>query len=348
MTKLWSRSLTFSLVLYSFASAPLFAQAPAGPLPNDPAATASNSQAGIILGTVTDINDSPVPGATVSLRGSDPGDVRSVTTNEGGFFEIRDVEPGRPYEVSINAAGFAQWDSPAVTLEPGQSKILDVSKLRIEEVETSVKVTPESSDEIAIEQVKAAEKQRVFGIIPGFYAVYDPNPAPLNLKLRMSLALKLSRDPFTLAGVAVLAGVGQATNHPAYVQGLKGYGERFAANYANSVSAFMFDGVIIPSILHQDPRYFYKGTGSTKSRVLHALGSLLIAKGDNGRWQPNYSSVGGDLAAAGISNLYYPKSSRGIGLVLQGFAINSAIHVGVRLMDEFFFRPSGASQTVNH
>ena len=72
-----------------------------------------------------------------------------------------------------------------------------------------------------------------------------------------------------------------------------------------------------------------------------ALGSLVIAKGDNGRWQPNYSSVGGDLAAAAISNLYYPKSARGIGLVLQGFAINSMIHAGVRLMDELFFRPAG-------
>ena len=146
----------------------------------------------------------------------------------------------------------------------------------------------------------------------------------------------------------MLAAIGQATNHPAYVQGAKGYAERFAANYTNSVSDFMFNGVILPTILHQDPRYFYKGTGSKESRVLHALGSLLIAKGDNGRWQPNYSSVGGDLAAAAISNLYYPKSSRGIGLVLQGFAINSMIHAAVRLMDEFFFRPAGTSQYVNH
>jgi hypothetical protein len=348
MIKLWRHTLAFALVLSAFASAPLFAQAPAGPLPNDSAVTASSSQAGIILGTVTDINDFPVPGATVSLRGSDSSDVRSVTTNESGFFELRDVEPGRPYQVSIDAAGFAEWNSPALTLEPGQSKILDVSKLQIQEVQTLVKVTPESSQEIAIEQVKTEEKQRVLGIIPGFYAVYDANPAPLNFRLRMSLALKLSRDPFTLGGVAMLAAIGQATNHPAYVQGLKGYAERFGASYANSVSDFMFDGVILPSILHQDPRYFYKGTGSKQARVLHAIGSLLITKGDNGRMQPNYSSIGGDLASAAISNLYYPKSGRGVGLVLQGFAINSVIHAGVRLMDEFFFRPAGASQYVNH
>jgi carboxypeptidase family protein len=348
MTRLWSLSVAFAVLLCSFASASLRAQAPAGPLPSDPAETAGSSQTGIILGTVTDLNDSPVPGATVALQGSDAGDIRSVTTNESGFFEIRDVEPGLPYKVIIRAAGFSEWDSPAVTLEPGQSKILDVSKLQIQEVQTLVKVTPETSEQIAIEQVKTEEKQRVLGIIPGFYAVYDPNPAPLTGKLRISLALKLSRDPFTLAGVAVLAGIGQATNHPAYVQGAKGYAERFGASYANSVSDFMFDGVILPAILHQDPRYFYKGKGSTQSRALHAFASLLIAKGDNGRLQPNYSSVGGDLASAAISNLYYPKSSRGMGLVLQGFAINSAIHAGVRLLDEFFFRPSAAAAYVNH
>ena len=139
MIKLWRLTLVFALIVCAFASAPLFAQAPAGPLPNDPAVTASSSQAGIILGTVTDINDSPVPGATVSLHGSDSSDVRSVTTNESGFFELREVEPGRSYQVSINAAGFAEWDSPALTLEPGQSKILDVSKLQIQEVQTLVK-----------------------------------------------------------------------------------------------------------------------------------------------------------------------------------------------------------------
>ena len=160
------------------------------------------------------MNDAPVSGAIVALRGSDDGEVRSVTTNESGFFEIRDVEAGRTYGVSIRAAGFAEWDSPAVTLDPGQSKILDVSKLRIEEVQTVITVTPESAEEIATEQVKTAEKQRGFGIIPNFYAVYESNPAPLTTKLKFSLSLKVARDPFTLAGVAMLAGVGQAANNP--------------------------------------------------------------------------------------------------------------------------------------
>jgi hypothetical protein len=317
------------------------AQRSAGQDPSGPSNQPQNPQAGIIVGTVTDMNDAPVPGASVTLQGSDPGDVRSVTTNESGFFEIRDVEPGRPYQVSIRAAGFAEWDSPAVTLEPGQSKILDVSKLQIQEVQTIITVTPETSEEIATEQVKAAERQRGFGVIPNFYAVYASNPAPLTAKLKFSLALRVARDPVTLAGVALLAGSEQAANHPQYVQGAKGYGERFGAAYANGFTDIMFDGVVFPVLLHQDPRYFVRGRGTTQSRVVHALSSLVITRGDNGRLQPNYSSLGGDLASAAISNLYYPKANRGVGLAFQGFAINSAIHVAVRMLDEFVFRPSG-------
>ncbi len=79
------------------------------------------------------------------------------------------------------------------------------------------------------------------------------------------------------------------------------------------------------------------------SRTLHALKSLVVAKGDNGRLQPNYSSIGGDLASAAISNLYYPRSERGAGLVLQGFAVNTIIHAAIRMLDEFVFRPGRAS-----
>ena len=67
---------------------------------------------------------------------------------------------------------------------------------------------------------------------------------------------------------------------------------------------------ILPSILHQDPRYFYKGTGSITSRALYAISTVVICRGDNGRWQPNYSNVAGNLISAGISNLYYPASNR--------------------------------------
>jgi hypothetical protein len=376
VTKRWHISVTFILVLPVFTLLAL-AQTTAPSLSGDPTARSSTQEMrgpspqkyqpqqpnqphspspppqeqnsgqgapvpprGSIVSTITDVNDDPVLGATVVLQGPVASYRRTVATNDNGFFEIRDVAPGIPYHVSISAKGFANWESPVFILDPSQYKILDVSKLRIEEVQTTVTVSPESFEESALQQVKIEEKQRGFGIIPNFFEVYGPNPAPLSAKLKFSLAFRFARDPFSVARVAVLAGVGQATNTPNYVQGAKGFSERFGANYANSFTQIMIGGAVLPSFLHQDPRYFYQGTGTNKSRAVHAISNLFITKGDNGRSQPNYSSLGGDLASAAISTFYYPESNRGAGLFLQNFAVNSAAHMAFRLLEEFVFRPS--------
>jgi len=87
----------------------------------------------------------------------------------------------------------------------------------------------------------------------------------------------------------------------------------------------MIGGAILPSLLHQDPRYFYQGTGTTKSRVLHAVSFPFICRGDNGRLQPNYSTIGGDLGSAAIANAYYPASNRGLGLFFGNFLIGTPL-----------------------
>jgi hypothetical protein len=165
--------------------------------------------------------------------------------------------------------------------------------------------------EVAQEQVKIEETQRVLGIIPNFYVSYVPNAAPLSAKQKFQLAARTVVDPFTLVVVAGTAGVEQWQNHfIGYGQGLQGYAKRFGANYADTVSGTFIGGAILPSILKQDPRYFYKGTGSFHSRFVYAVGMAFICKGDNGRWQPNYSNILGNIAAGGISNLYYPSEDR--------------------------------------
>jgi hypothetical protein len=153
--------------------------------------------------------------------------------------------------------------------------------------------------------------------------------------MKFQLALKVSYDPVTIGGVALTAGLRQAANSPNYPQGAKGYGERFGATAADGFSDIMIGGAILPTLLHQDPRYFYQGTGTTKSRIRHAVLSPFIARGDNGKWGPNYSSVGGDLASSALSNLYFPKSNRGAGLVFSQFAIGTAERVGASLAQEF-------------
>jgi hypothetical protein len=305
-------------------------------------------QTGTIVGNVTNVNDDAVPGASVVLEGPAPRDGRTAVTDDNGFFQLNDLEPGTPCRVTISAERFAKWTSPVITLSPGQHLILTGAKLQIAEVvNVTVASSPVSLEEIATEQLKIEEKQRVFGIIPNFYVVYDHDAVPLTSKLKFRLALKTSFDPVTIAGIAVVAGIKQAGDTPNYVQGAKGYGERFGAIAGDGFSDIMIGGAILPSLLHQDPRYFYQGTGTTKSRLLHALSNAFICKGDNGRLQPNYSSIGGDLASAAIANAYYPASNRGVGLLLGNFLTGTGERMLGSVVQEFLlgrFTSKGKNQ----
>ena len=290
----------------------------------------------IVVGTVTAVNGDPVPDAAVVLESAD--DRRTVTANDDGYFEFHDVKSGVPCQLKINAEGFSEWTSPPVTLEPSQFKILSDIRLRVQLAPTTVNVS-QTPVEIATEQVQIEEKQRILGFIPNFYVVYDPDPEPLSAKLKFRLALRVARDPITTVGVAFLSGVQQAGNTPDYGQGAKGYSKRFSANAADGFINIMIGGAILPSILRQDPRYFYQGTGTKKSRFLHAAVHPFVCRGDNKKWQPNYSSMGGDLAQSAISNIYYPPSNRGAGLVLTNFGISTAERVAISLAQEFVIRP---------
>lgn len=95
---------------------------------------------------------------------------------------------------------------------------------------------------------------------------------------------------------------------------------------------------VFPTILKQDPRYFYRGTGSTRSRILYSLGNAVISKGDNKRWQPNYSGILGSFATGGISYLYYPPNDRSAELVVQNSLIRIAESAVAGVFQEFVFR----------
>jgi len=288
---------------------------------------------GTILGTVTDVSGGTVPGATVVLQDSDSQGRKTVTTDGNGFFRIAQIEPGISYRITFSAQGLQAWTSPGVTLDAGQVKILN-AQLRLPPEETRVQVTYDPV-EVATEQVKNEEKQRVFGIVPNFYVVYDRDPQPLTAKLKFKLATKVATDPVTFAGVAFMASVNQAADTPNYGQGWESYGKRLGATAANGLTDIMIGGAILPSLLHQDPRYFYQGTGSTTSRLRHAMLSPFIARGDNGKSQPNYSSVGGDLASSAIANSYYPAPDRGTAAILSSFAISTAERVAASVAQEF-------------
>jgi hypothetical protein len=294
------------------------------------------AEAGHITGTVTDVNGGTVPGATVILEGSVLKYSLTLVSNENGFFEINQLVAGT-YRVTISAPEFANWTSRDIILKPGQYVILPDAKLHIAGAVTTITVASSaaSPEELSNEQVKILEQQRVFGVIPNFYVSYDQNAAPLTSKSKFQLAAKVMVHPVTFIGVGVIAAAEQAGDHMDYPQGWKGFGQRYGAVYANGLTDIMIGGAILPSLLHQDPRYFYQGTGTTRSRILHALKSPFVCKGDNGRWQPNYSTIGGDLASAAISNTYYPASNRGVGFVFGNFLLGTGQRAAADLAQEF-------------
>jgi hypothetical protein len=292
-------------------------------------------QMGSIIGTVTDVNGDTVALAKVVLAGPNPNDLHTALTNDNGFFEFHDVRPGVSYLVIISGAGFADWQSQQITIMPSQSKILTGIRLRVATARTTVKVTAASEVQVATEQVKQQEKQRVFGIIPNFYVAYGPNVLPLTAKLKFRLAFRTAIDPVTFLGMAVVAGAQQAGDTPDYGQGAQGYAKRYGADTVDGFTDIMIGGAILPSLLHQDPRYFFQGTGTVKSRLRYAISNPFVCKGDNGKWQPNYSSIGGDLASAAISNIYYPESNRGVGKTFTSFAINTGARAVTSLAQEF-------------
>ena len=180
----------------------------------------------------------------------------------------------------------------------------------------------------------------MLGIIPNFYVSYVPDAVPLAPKQKFQLAWKSTVDPFTFVGAAALAGVQHARGaFSGYGPGVQGYAKRFGADYATVLSGTYIASAILPTLLKQDPRYFYKGTGSTRSRFLYALANTVICKGDNKSWQLNYSGILGNFASGGISYFYYPTNDRSATqLVLQ----NSLIRIGetslARVLQEFVVR----------
>jgi len=293
----------------------------------------ANTRTGSVLGTVVDTSDDPVPDATVVLQ-RPTGERLTVVTRDDGSFAFHNVTAGIAYQVTVTAEGFAEWTS-SIAVEPGQEKTLADVKLRILAVQRAVTVSY-SEKEVAAQQFKAEEQQRVLRFIPNLYVTYEPHPEPLTPGMKFHLAYKSLTSPVFFGRVIGWAGVEQAADTPSqWRQGAQGYGKRAGAGFADATTGGLIGNAILPSLLHQDPRYFYQGNGAKKSRALHAVLAPFICKGDNGATQPNYSALGGSLISYSISTAYYPSSDRNAEHVFRGFGIDIGLHVAGSLAQEF-------------
>jgi hypothetical protein len=286
-------------------------------VPNAPSTQLLSSST--LSGVVQDVGATPVSGADVTIEG--PGGLkRTVVTDEDGAYQFSGLPAGE-FTIFVKTEGLEDGEAK-VQIALQEHKVLPEFELKVQTAMFQVDAI--SQEQMAEQQIKQEEQQRLLGIMPNFYVVYDQNFAPLTTKQKYKLAAMATIDPVTIGIAGLSAGVQQAQNtYAGYGQGFSGYAKRFGANYANVAVGNFLGGAVFPSWLHQDPRYFYKGTGTVWSRTWYAFVSCVRSKGDNGEWQPAYASVLGDVASGAASYAYYPASDRsGAKLLLENSALS--------------------------
>ena len=293
---------------------------------------------GRIAGTVLDAGGAVIQDVQVTLTDKTEATHRVMTVDSTGAFAFVGLPPGT-YKVTITLPGGEPSAVTDVVLSEGQARVLPIVTSKTPTTSTTVQVTA-NVNEVAEAQVKEAEKQRVLGVFPNFYTSYIWNSAPMTPKLKFQLALRSTVDPVSILVASGVAGAEQWHNtFPGYGPGWDGYGQRLGAAYADTVVGAFVSRAILPTAFHQDPRYFYRGTGSASSRAIYALKQTFVARGDDGRTEPNYSHLVGSFVAAGISNIYRAPSDRSANLTFRdGLIVTGSNAVG-NLLREFLSRP---------
>ncbi len=288
-----------------------------------------------ISGTVLDSNGSEVQDAEIELKSLSGTENRNGQSGSNGEFTFTGL-PAGDFRLTVSGRGWKMYVSPEIELRAGEFRIVPDVVLSLS-TSSVVRVTA-SPAELSEEQVQIAEQQRILGVFPNFYTSFDWNAAPLEAKQKYQLAFRSITDPVEFAGPAFVAGFEQASNvFPGYGEGAEGYAKRYGAAYANSLTARLFSNAVYPSLFHQDPRYFYKGSGTFRSRALYAMSAALFTRSDNGRKELNYSYILGTFTSGGLSNLYYPPENRGALLTFTNGLAEIAGDAGANLVREFVF-----------
>jgi hypothetical protein len=181
--------------------------------------------------------------------------------------------------------------------------------------------------------------KRIFWIIPNFMTANDQpeNKGPLTPKEKFDIAWHQFWDVSAHFGNVLQAAISQAANGlPHYGQGWGAFGERYLAQEGDQFTGSMLIYGVLPTALHQDPRYFRKGRGKALSRIAYAASRVVIARTDSGKNTFNASQMFGQLGQASISAYtYYPKQDRELEGVVLGWTINQGYNIGWNQLKEF-------------
>lgn len=183
----------------------------------------------------------------------------------------------------------------------------------------------------------STEDKRAFGVLPNYRTAEQNAPfLPLTTKQKFIIATKDTFDwPSYILGGA-FAGISQLDNsNPSFGQGLEGYAKRYAANVADQdIGNFMTEAVM-PTLLHEDPRYFRKGSGPIGRRIGYAATRVLITKTDSGNSMFNFAEFLGNGAVAALGNAYYP-DAKGFSPTIQRMFTQIGTDAVSQVLKEFW------------
>jgi hypothetical protein len=287
-----------------------------------------------IHGTIVDHTGQVCEGAHVALLlASEPTPRTAISDNEGRY--VFGELPSGVFTLTASAEGFTP---KAVHAALATSESLEEPPLELLVTSESAVEVNATRSEVTQEQLHLEERQRVMGLMPNFFVAYDTNAQALTARQKFHLAWKNEQDPFTAMGIVMSAAIEQGSNtYPSWGQGSAGYARRFSADYGGDVVGTMIGSALLPSLFHQDPRFFFKASGTRRERIWYAIQSEWICRGDNGQRQFNYSSLLGSLAATGLTRFFFPAADRnGINITLRNVALGKATGAAQNIFQELF------------
>ncbi len=288
-------------------------------------------------GQVADPTGALIPGARIRLHATSPAIEIEATADTSGRFVFPALQPG-DYSVSISAAGFETFQTSAFLLSASETRSLPTVTLAIPAHHADATVTV-TRRELAGTELHTAEQQRIAGF-PDFYTSFTWNAVRLDAPQKLSLGLHATTDRMAFLTAGLVSSAEQINGtFPGFGSGPASFGKRFGAAYADGFIGKFLGAAIFPSLLRQDPRYFYMGPARPlKERVRHAVLSGFLTRGDNGHQQPNLSHIFGNASAGALSSLYHPASDSAGKLALRNALLGTVGEAGVNLARELLLR----------
>ena len=196
------------------------------------------------------------------------------------------------------------------------------------------------TDSVAESAVSSSKDDKhILGVVPNFMTVNESSKTfePLTAGQKFMVAGHDTFDPFNWVLAGVYAGVYQWQHeYPQWGQGSAGYAKRYGATFADgAISSYLSEGVL-PTLLHEDPRFFRLGEGSKWHRAFYAMTRVVVTRTDAGTARFNNSEIEGNMMAAALGNLYYPSMNRTAGETVEKFGINVVSDAGFNVLREFW------------